>query len=204
MASDKILYPEIEIKRKQGWDVIVDEVGNTVNNMLDFWEWAYSDVISNSNRGILAEYLVASALGIEKGTRTPWDNYDLLLDDKIKIEVKSSSYLQAWGQKKLYDIKFSTSIKYEWCAATNAYNYEQGKKRLADVFVFCLLKEKIQEDLNPLDLKQWDFYVLSTQRLNEKIGCQQSISLKVLLECGVQPIAYLELKQAVYEEYGKC
>ena len=35
--------------------------GSTVG---DFWAWAYSDVLENTARGIFAEFLVGSALGI--------------------------------------------------------------------------------------------------------------------------------------------
>ncbi len=29
----------------------------------DFWSWAYSDCINNTTRGVLAEFVVAKALG---------------------------------------------------------------------------------------------------------------------------------------------
>ncbi len=31
--------------------------------IVDCWQWAYSDLISNTERGVLAEYLVAKAVG---------------------------------------------------------------------------------------------------------------------------------------------
>jgi len=37
-------------------------------NVLDFWRWSASDLISNTTRGILAEYIVARACG---GLREP-------------------------------------------------------------------------------------------------------------------------------------
>ena len=30
----------------------------------DFWSWAYSDILSNANRSVLAEYLVGYALDV--------------------------------------------------------------------------------------------------------------------------------------------
>ena len=30
----------------------------------EFWEWAYDDLLANTTRGVLAEYIVAKALGI--------------------------------------------------------------------------------------------------------------------------------------------
>ena len=31
-------------------------------SMLDYWRWAYSDLIDNTQRGVMAEFLVYSAL----------------------------------------------------------------------------------------------------------------------------------------------
>lgn len=39
-------------------------------SMGDFWAWSSSDVLSNTLRGIVAEYLVAQALGVADGVRT--------------------------------------------------------------------------------------------------------------------------------------
>jgi hypothetical protein len=38
----------------------IDGLGG--HTVLDFWRWAYSDITSNRNRSILAEYLVGLAL----------------------------------------------------------------------------------------------------------------------------------------------
>ena len=40
--------------------VIDDLQGNTV---LDFWSWAFSDLITDINRGVFAEFLVGAVLG---------------------------------------------------------------------------------------------------------------------------------------------
>jgi hypothetical protein len=38
-------------------------VGVPGAHLLDLWQWAYSDLVSNDIRGVVAEYLVGSALG---------------------------------------------------------------------------------------------------------------------------------------------
>jgi hypothetical protein len=43
----------------------------------DFWSWAHSDVMSNTNRSIFAEFLVVSALGLLDTPRIEWDAVDL-------------------------------------------------------------------------------------------------------------------------------
>jgi len=41
--------------------------GSDVYTLRDFWAWAYSDLIGNTERGRLAEFIVAMALGITEG-----------------------------------------------------------------------------------------------------------------------------------------
>ncbi len=38
----------------------------------DFWSWAYSDLLSNANRGVFAEFIVAVALGVHEQPRLEW------------------------------------------------------------------------------------------------------------------------------------
>ena len=47
----------------------------------DFWAWAYSDILTNTSRGIFAEFLVGKALGVVEGARpTGWNDFDLSYD----------------------------------------------------------------------------------------------------------------------------
>jgi hypothetical protein len=85
----------------------------------DFWQWAYSDFLSNALRGVLAEYIVAQAVGCTHRPRTEWDAYDLKTDSGLKIEVKSAAYLQSWQQKRLSPIRFDIGRKKGWDAETN-------------------------------------------------------------------------------------
>src|SRR5690348_8635943 len=67
--------------------------------VIDFWRWAYSDVLSNRNRSIFAEFVVGAALGVLSKPRTEWDSVDLYYEGS-RIEVKSSADIQAWKQKR--------------------------------------------------------------------------------------------------------
>jgi len=44
---------------------------------LNFWQWSSSDLVNNAFRGVLAEYLVATAIGCDQIPRREWDAYDL-------------------------------------------------------------------------------------------------------------------------------
>jgi len=71
-------------------------------SLLDFWCWSVSDILSNATRGIFAEFVVATAAKINLNeVRDEWGAFDLITTEGIKIEVKSSAYLQTWFQKAL-------------------------------------------------------------------------------------------------------
>lgn len=92
----------------------------------EFYAWAYGDLFTNTTRGVLAEYIVATALGICDTKRVEWNQYDLEIDGaesegaesdraetdgaetdgaqaekkRVGIEVKSAAYVQAWKQDR--------------------------------------------------------------------------------------------------------
>jgi hypothetical protein len=154
--------------------------GENLNfNLLDFWRWSVSDILSNATRGRLAEFIVATAININiTEVRSEWDAYDLITNDGVKIEVKSAAYLQSWQQQILSKITFSTKLARAWDMEIDKRSDEA--KRHADVYVFCLLKHEDKQTVNPLDMDHWDFYVLATKELNDYTRSQHSITLKSL------------------------
>ncbi|MFH1852134.1 MAG: hypothetical protein ABIA75_07290 [Candidatus Neomarinimicrobiota bacterium] len=167
-------------------------------DLLSFWIWSASDFISNTTRGILAEFIVAKGMGnISSGVRNEWEPYDLETDDGIKIEVKSAAYVQSWHQHKLSHISFRVQKKLVWEANTN--RREGVAKRPADVYVFALLSHKDKMTIDPLNLKQWEFFVLPTEVLNQRKRSQHSITLKSLDRISGGSVNFFELKAAVIE-----
>jgi hypothetical protein len=47
----------------------------------DFWAWAYSDILNNTDRAIFAEFVVGTALGVTDAPRVEWDAVDLRYSD---------------------------------------------------------------------------------------------------------------------------
>lgn len=129
-------------------------------------------------RGVLAEFIVALALGLGNGKRTEWDAYDLETPEGSKIEVKSAAYIQAWQQREYSRISFDIAPKKFYDYETNTYDEEL--KRHADIYVFCLLKHQDSATLDPLNLDQWTFLVLPTSVLDENKPNQKAISLNSL------------------------
>lgn len=85
-----------------------------------FWKWSASDLVSNATRGILAEYLVAQAVGVAgSGVRDEWAAFDLETPSGVRIEVKSAAYLQTWAHSKLSTILFSVRPARAWDPETS-------------------------------------------------------------------------------------
>lgn len=185
------------VARKSGQECFSGIRG--AHTLQDFWEWAYSDLVGNTARGKLAEYIVATAVGCESEIRPTWESFDLLSPEGIKIEVKSSAYLQSWKQEKFSQITFGIAESHDWDGFARAAE----KKRQADVYVFCVLKHKVPETLNPLDLTQWEFYPVATRRLNACFKQQKSLTLGSLrARCKAVACPYAGLKAAIEKEYA--
>lgn len=182
----------IAVERKTGQEPFILNHEFMPFNLLSFWQWSCSGLIGNALRGLLAEYIVATAVGCSGGTRTEWDAFDIHMDEGIKVEVKSAAYIQSWAQKQYSNIQFNVRPTSSWEEASAKFNSE--KIRQSDVYVFCLLAHKDQSTINPLDLGQWKFYVVSTKTLNEKLGIQKSLSLSKLLSLKPVELDYSELK----------
>ncbi len=134
-------------------------------NVLQFWQWSTSDLVSNATRGRLAEFIVAQALEAASLVRDEWAAYDLQTPEGIKVEVKSSAYLQSWSQAKLSSVLFSVKKARAWNRESNRQAVKATRQ--AHVYVFALLAHENKVTLDPLNLDQWEFYVLPTSILNE-------------------------------------
>lgn len=138
-----------------------------------FWQWAFSNFADNTIRGILAEYLIGSALGCDmRIPRDPWGNFDLLTPEGIRIEVKASGQVQSWHSRKSSS-KFS-GFKGKLTTEDGA-TYKGPKVYRADVYVFAFQTAETPEELRVLDIDQWRFWIFSQQKL-EALN-QESISL---------------------------
>ena len=165
---------------KDGDESFISE-GNKLNfRLLDFWSWSQSDLLNNTQRGVLAEFLVRKAVGITSTFRTDWDSFDLITKNGIRIEVKSSAYIQSWKQNSFSKITFDIAPKLAWDANTNEFSEESIRN--SDYYVFCLLHHEDQASIDPMNLDQWTFYVLQTKVLNSEKGIQKSIGLQSLLK----------------------
>lgn len=268
-----------------------DEIhGLKDTSVVDYWKWAYSNILSNTNRPIFAEFLVGKALDALKKPRVAWNCVDICYNNKT-IEVKCSAYVQSWPQDKHPPIKYDIGKKtvdvgseyipkkylfsweeiprndkerfieflmkkygIEWVKAAEIKQNDDGKTimvtngknslsltlnkeetrvnleidgvkpfkfivmeengklniypkdiqadRFSDCYVFCLFnynenyKDKEKANMNILDIKFWEFYVVPTSKINEKFENNESILLSDVQEYS-EKYAYDELKKRI-------
>ncbi|MCL2074605.1 MAG: hypothetical protein FWH18_11835 [Marinilabiliaceae bacterium] len=191
---------QIKAILKTGQEILSNNGVSTHYTLFDFWRWSTSDILSNTTRGRFAEFIVGTAVELNtKNIREEWDAYDLTTEEGIKIEVKSASYIQSWNQTKFSTISFSIKPTSVWEKVDT--KIRRGKpKRHADIYVFCLLKHKDQETIDPLKLEQWDFYVLPTYRLDNYKRSQSSITINSLAKLSA-PKKYSELNNEILKAY---
>ena len=191
----------IQAKRLDGSQTFRTSDSTLPFNVLEFWRWSTSDLVSNATRGRLAEFIVAQALGVDtSGVRDEWAAYDLVMPEGIKVEVKSCAYLQSWSQREPSSVLFSVRKARAWDPESN--RQASVATREADVYVFALLAHLDKATLDPLNLDQWEFYVLPTRTLNGRKRSQHSITVPSLRRLDAGPLAFKELQQAVLKAHS--
>ncbi len=194
-AESEFRYPFFPPRRRGGAEALIRTNDTPCATVADYWTWSSSDLVSNVERGVFAEFLVTVALGQGDGVRDPCATYDVKTADGVAVEVKSASYLQRWAQKELTPIEFGIAPSTKWDPQTN--RFVGTRRRQGDVYVFCLLAHEDQATINPLDLAQWRFFVLETAALDAKSPTQKKITLKSLLNLGADEVSFEDIPKAV-------
>ncbi len=194
------LFDALDVTRKTGGEQFTASGQSIGSDLLGFWRWAASDLVNNAMRGVLAEYIVGLALDCVEGTRVEWDAADLITAQGCRVEVKSAAYLQSWKQNDLSPISFGIMPTTGWDATTNTISVE--RRRQADVYVFCLLVHTNKSSVDPLNLDQWQFYVLPTSRLNAAVGDQKRISLAALRRLEPATGTFADIPRLVRDAYA--
>lgn len=159
--------------------------------VLDFWRFAMSDLKTNNVRGYLAEFLVARAVGAT-GPRVEWDSFDVLSPEGIRIEVKSSAYVQSWAQRRPSQITFSGLRGQRW---TPQGGYSAESTYNADVYVFAIHTAKSHDAYDPLDVSQWQFHVVTAETI--ATTNQRSIGVASLQRLAGAAVSWSELGDAI-------
>ena len=71
--------------------------------------------------------------------------------------------------------------------------------RPSDCYVLCLYAQKDRSKVDVLNIPDWRFYIMGTDRLNEIFGDQKTVSLSVL-ESYVDPVQYEGIRDKLFME----
>ena len=118
----------------------------------------------------------------------------------LSEEVYAIVYIQSWHQEQLSPIIFKVPKTRVWDEDTNQRSVDT--RRQADVYVFALLAHTHQRTLDPLNVSQWEFFVVPTISLDHRIRSQHSIALPSLRALSGESVSFSKLKSAV-EKAGK-
>ena len=177
-------------RRLHGEEVLA----GTDATVADFWRWAFSDLRTNNLRGVLAEYLVACALGAAGGTRVEWDGHDVTTREGVRVEVKASAYLQVWAQARPSRIVFTGLAARTWSPQEG---YTADASNNADVYVFAIQTSQDHDQYDVLDVGQWEFHVLPAETLR-RLGVR-SLSYPTLRRYAAGPVSWSDLASTVAE-----
>ena len=163
--------------------------------MYDFWKFHFSNIYDLQDK--IAEFIVSKALGVDIAQNNEyWTLWDVSYRGK-RIEVKETSYYHSFNK----DSKISKNRTFGITMANGSYDLEKSGNSLFcrqnDIYVFCLNTGETREASYPLDLNNWEFYVVPTSVINEKCGNNKTISLGRIKSLGFIPKKYNELRQEV-------
>ena len=164
-------------------------------NFLDFWKFHYSNIYDLQDK--IAEFIVSKALSVNEAQNDQyWTLWDVSYRNK-RIEVKETSYYHSFNQEG----KVSKQRVFGITKANGSYDPAKSGNsefcRQNDVYVFCLNTGDTRESSNPLNLNNWEFYIVPTVVINEKCGNNKTISLGRIKSLGFSAKRYDEIRTEI-------
>ena len=144
---------------------------------LDYWRFQFSNFWDAQEE--IAEFLVAKALGLSLPyNKNGWTPFDILYKNK-RVEIKATSYFHSWRG----DGKVSKHREFSIAKAHGQHDeYTKVAERKNDVYVFCLNTGESFLDSDPFEMRNWEFYVVSTSVINALFGNREKLSLEHVRE----------------------
>lgn len=164
-------------------------------DLTDFWRFQYSNIYSL--HGEMAEFVIARTLGITEAQNSEyWTLWDISYR-QARIEVKATAYYHLWNEGG----KISRQRTFSIAPANGSYDVavsgNNELRRQNHLYVFCLINGETKETANPMDLENWEFYVVPTAFLDQHCQNNKTISLGRIRSFGFQKIDYGHLKQEI-------
>lgn len=154
---------QLQVCNRFGWENFRDPWDSFPITLHDFWAWGLGEPTSHGARTALAEFLVSRILGaLSNGT--PGSGIDFVTRSGLKVKLETAVAHKSWSAERraaaLYAI--APTLVYD----TAADRLSRTWSRPADIHVFALLLLGERGVVNPTDLAQWSFHVVSTRAID--------------------------------------
>ena len=158
--------------------------------VVDFWQWAYGDLMEDTVKGVFAEWIVHKLLGVHSPRRVSWANSDVITPTGVRFEIKSTAFWQSWklrNERGNIEVKPKHStplddrkIRFQGLKARDSTSpaFSDPRTFKSHFYIFAFQNERNPSNWNALDLAQWEFYLVNVTEL-ERLGWA-SISLATL------------------------
>src|SRR5581483_6755257 len=134
---------------------------------LEFWRWAFSDLCDDDLKGIFAEWMVGTLLGLPCSRRISWADSDIILPNGACIEVKATAVWQSWklvnqdgSCKPLPKVALLDPAKIRFGglqARPTAEQWSGYRSFKSEFYVFCFHAETDPAAWDAWNLAQWEF-----------------------------------------------
>lgn len=164
-------------------------------NILDFWRWALWDVRRAEIRGLLAQYFVAMALGIDDAPRT--SDSDALPCGHGQLRVRAALSREpsatAGFARNAAPPDSATARPSDTKAGSLPAVFQTGpaEEALATPWVFCLVAPSALQD--PLDAAHWSFCPAAGAPLAQALGSGRQVTPARLAAAGLTFVSFDQL-----------
>lgn len=158
--------PALSIQRREPQTALRGAEGEQLSTLGDFWAWAYSDESLDAEPRILPGYLVELALRRAPSQRwagTGLNDATQRLLDSLTFEVRGASEVPTMARTGAANITFSLANRPD-----------------VDAWIFAIIAHTDVETLNPLDVRQWAFFVVPSVYIDMAHARARSITLTQL------------------------
>ncbi|MEP0814843.1 MAG: hypothetical protein HRF49_09305 [bacterium] len=131
---------------------------------VEFWQYGFSDLMANINRGVFAKWMVASILGVKPSPRDVLREFDFVYEAKsrpVSVFVKASAVLQVWGPTRHFEFDGMKPDRLK----KDGITYTGKRSFWSDLYVFAVQMHESEKGWDAFDLDQWRFWVLRAKDL---------------------------------------
>lgn len=162
--------------------------------LVHFYKWAFGDLTaSDSDIGVIGEFLVGDTLGCLESERKTQAIFDLVTREGVSVEVKTTTRTVP---------RVTKDPVYQWNVSDQRTALE-GRRELADVWVFLAAKFPETRRMRPaasaqlsvFDPKYWTCWIVTGETVRAS-GCRKSVSQATFDRLGVTAQPFADFKKA--------